>query len=143
MKNDLPKGWEWKHLGDITECLDSKRIPITKNKREKGDVPYYGANGIQGHIKEYIFNEELLLIAEDGGSWGPNERCAYMISGKSWVNNHAHVLRMKNEILIKFLEASKAVILTAFLTKFLEIFPLPQPISSILFPSFKFNNFSI
>ena len=99
------KDWEWKKLGQITECLDSKRIPVTKNQREKGDIPYYGANGIQGYVKEFIFDEELLLVAEDGGSWGQKEKCTYIIRGKSWVNNHAHVLRMKPAILIKFLEA--------------------------------------
>ena len=97
--------WEWKKLGEVTECLDSKRIPVTKNQREKGDVPYYGANGIQGYVKEFIFDEELLLLAEDGGSWGNNQKCTYIIRGKSWVNNHAHVLRMRPTILIKFLEA--------------------------------------
>src|SRR3989338_3939143 len=102
---DLPNGWEWKKLGQITECLDSKRIPVTKNQREKGDVPYYGANGVQGYVKEFIFDEELLLLAEDGGSWGKGQKCVYIIKGKSWVNNHAHVLRMKPFILIKFLEA--------------------------------------
>lgn len=102
--NKLPKGWEWKTIGEITECLDSKRIPVTKSKREEGEVPYYGANGIQGYVKEYIFDEELLLLAEDGGSWGKNQKCVNIIRGKSWVNNHAHVLRMRPSVLIKFLE---------------------------------------
>ena len=103
--NDLPKGWEWKTVGEITECLDSKRVPITKNLREEGEIPYYGANGIQGYVKDFIFDEELLLLAEDGGSWGKNQKCVNIIRGKSWVNNHAHVLRMKSSVLIKFLEA--------------------------------------
>lgn len=103
--NDLPKGWKWRKLGHITECLDSKRIPVTENQREKGNVPYYGANGVQGYVKEFIFDEELLLLAEDGGSWGKGQRCAYIIKGKSWVNNHAHILCMKPLILMKFLEA--------------------------------------
>ncbi|MCA9478177.1 MAG: restriction endonuclease subunit S [Nanoarchaeota archaeon] len=97
---------EWKtvKLCEITECLDSKRVPITKNQREEGEVPYYGANGLQGHVKGFIFDEELLLVAEDGGSWGAREKCTYIINGKSWVNNHAHVLRMKLPYLIKYLE---------------------------------------
>src|SRR3989344_7243611 len=103
--NKLVQTWEWKKIGQLTECLDSKRIPVTKNQREKGDVPYYGANGVQGYVKEFIFDEELLLLAEDGGSWGNNQKCTYIIRGKSWVNNHAHVLRMRPTILIKFLEA--------------------------------------
>ncbi len=104
LKMKLPKEWEWKKLGQIAECLDSKRVPVTKNLREKGTVPYYGANGIQGYVKEFIFDEELLLLAEDGGSWGKGQKCAYIIRGKSWVNNHAHVLRTKSFILIKLLE---------------------------------------
>jgi len=102
--SDLPQGWEWKTVGEITECLDSKRVPITKNLREEGEIPYYGANGIQGYVKNFIFDEELLLLAEDGGSWGKNQKCVNIIRGKSWVNNHAHVLRMKSNVLIKFLE---------------------------------------
>jgi restriction endonuclease S subunit len=105
-KKKLPSDWEWKRLGDITICLDSKRIPLNSKEREKkrGDIPYYGANGIVDYINEYLFDEELLLLAEDGGSWGGDEKCAYIIKGKSWVNNHAHILKIKNVINIKFLE---------------------------------------
>jgi len=92
---------EWKKvkLGDVCDILDSKRIPISEEKRIKGEYPYYGANGIQGYINDYIFDEELVLLAEDGGNFGSKTKpIAYKISGKTWVNNHAHVLKAKDEI---------------------------------------------
>lgn len=104
-KQKLPKGWKEVELKDITECLDNKRVPLNSSQRKKiqGSIPYYGANGKVDSINKHIFDEELLLLAEDGGSWGRNQTCAYIISGKSWVNNHAHVLRMKNETNINYL----------------------------------------
>ncbi len=92
-------------LGEIVDCLDSLRIPVSDEERQKrkGDIPYYGANGRVGVIDKSLFDEKLLLLSEDGGSWGPNERCAYIISGKSWVNNHAHVLRCRRNTDIRFL----------------------------------------
>ena len=93
---------EWKKvkLEDICDILDSRRIPISEEKRIKGKYPYYGANGIQGYINDYIFDEELVLLAEDGGNFGSKIKpIAYKINGKTWVNNHAHVLKAKNEII--------------------------------------------
>ena len=93
---------EWKKvkLEDICDILDSRRIPISEDKRIKGKYPYYGANGIQGYINDYIFDEELVLLAEDGGNFGSKIKpIAYKINGKTWVNNHAHVLKAKNEII--------------------------------------------
>ena len=93
---------EWKKvkLKDICDILDSRRIPISEEKRIKGKYPYYGANGIQGYINDYIFDEELVLLAEDGGNFGSKTKpIAYKINGKTWVNNHAHVLKAKNEII--------------------------------------------
>ena len=57
---------EWKALGEVVEILDSKRKPITKSKRVSGKYPYYGANGIQDYIDDYIFDGTFLLIGEDG-----------------------------------------------------------------------------
>lgn len=96
---------DYTELGKIVDCLDNQRAPISDEERQKrkGEVPYYGANGKVGYIDDFLFNEELLLLAEDGGSWGPNERCAYIVSGKSWVNNHAHVLRCGKNTDIRFL----------------------------------------
>ena len=76
-------------LGDVVEFLDSKRRPVTESDRRSGPYPYYGANGLQGTIDEYIFDEPLVLLAEDGGHFDDPERgIAYRVSGKTWVNNH-------------------------------------------------------
>ncbi len=94
MKNN----WPIKKLGEVVVFLDSKRKPVTKKDRNPGPYPYYGANGQQDSVADYIFDEELVLLAEDGGNFGSKSRpVAYRISGKSWVNNHAHVLRAKKE----------------------------------------------
>lgn len=83
-------------LEDCCDILDSMRVPITAKDRKKGSYPYYGANGIQDYVADYIFDDELVLLAEDGGNFGSEERpIAYRVSGKCWVNNHAHVLKPK------------------------------------------------
>ena len=89
-------GWEEKTLDQISENFDSKRIPITKNVRNKGNIPYYGASGIVDYVKDYIFNDDLLLVSEDGANLlARTYPIAFSISGKSWVNNHAHVLKFR------------------------------------------------
>lgn len=91
-------------MEDCCEILDSMRIPITASSREKGIYPYYGANGIQDYVSSYIFDDDLVLLAEDGGSFGSKTKpIAYRVSGKCWVNNHAHVLKPKEGMDIDFL----------------------------------------
>ena len=91
-------------LEDCCEILDSQRVPITASERVEGPYPYYGANGIQGHVAEYIFDDELVLLAEDGGNFGSKERpIAYRVSGKCWVNNHAHVLKPRAGLDVDYL----------------------------------------
>ena len=85
--------WEVKRLGEVSEILDNMRKPVTSTKRKPGPYPYYGASGAIDYIDEYIFDERLLLIGEDGAKWGPFEKTAFIVEGKYWVNNHAHVLR--------------------------------------------------
>jgi type I restriction enzyme S subunit len=96
--------WPVVELSEVTENLDSKRVPIKASERIEGPYPYYGANGQQGSVHDYIFDEPLILVAEDGGHFFDPERpIAYRIEGKSWVNNHAHVLRCKPDMNIAFL----------------------------------------
>ena len=91
-------------LEESCEILDSRRIPITASNRKEGPYPYYGANGIQDYVDDYIFDDELVLLAEDGGNFGSKERpIAYRVSGKCWVNNHAHVLKPKENIDVDYL----------------------------------------
>lgn len=87
-------------LGEVVEILDSRRKPITKHDREPGPYPYYGATGILDYVKDYIFDEPLVLVGEDGAKWGVGDKTAFPISGKTWVNNHAHVLRPKRDVLL-------------------------------------------
>lgn len=91
-------------ITDCCEILDSQRIPITASDRVSGPYPYYGANGIQDHVADYIFDDELVLLAEDGGNFGSKDRpIAYRVSGKCWVNNHAHVLKPKDGLNVDYL----------------------------------------
>ena len=91
-------------LEDCCEILDSMRIPITASERKSGSYPYYGANGIQDYVADYIFDDELVLLAEDGGNFGSKTKpIAYRVSGKCWVNNHAHVLKPKKDFNVDYL----------------------------------------
>lgn len=85
--------WEKKTIESTCKILNNLRKPLTSNFREKGEYPYYGASGIIDYVKDYIFNERLLLIGEDGAKWGAYEKTAFIAEGKYWVNNHAHVLK--------------------------------------------------
>lgn len=93
-----------KQIKDICEILDSQRIPITAKNRKSGNIPYYGANGVQDYVEDYIFDDELVLVAEDGGNFGSKTKpIAYRVSGKCWVNNHAHVLKPKEMVDVDYL----------------------------------------
>ncbi len=96
----MKKGWEIKKLGELCEVLDRKRKPITQRDRIAGNYPYYGATGILDYVHEYIFDERLILIGEDGAKWGAGENTAFIAEGKYWVNNHAHVIRPYNSIVL-------------------------------------------
>lgn len=89
--------WPAKTLPNISENLDRMRVPITTKDREPGDIPYYGASGVVDHVAGHIFDDDLLLISEDGANLlARTYPIAFSISGKAWVNNHAHVLRFKD-----------------------------------------------
>lgn len=92
--SDFPE-WEEKKLGECCDILDSKRKPISKENRVLGKYAYYGSTNIQDYINEYLFDEPLVLLAEDAGPFDDfwNKAIAQFATGKFWVNNHAHVLR--------------------------------------------------
>jgi len=103
-KVKIKSKWEIVKIGDLIEVLDNQRIPVSQNERRNGKYPYYGATGIVDYIDKYIFDETLVLIGEDGAKWGKNENSSFSVSGKFWVNNHAHVLRPnKSKLLDKYL----------------------------------------
>lgn len=88
------EGWKEKKLGQVVDFLDEQRRPIEAGKREAGQFPYYGASGIVDYVKGYIFDEELILLSEDGANiLDRNYRICFLARGKYWVNNHAHVLK--------------------------------------------------
>ena len=102
----IPKGWEVKSLGDIIDIHDSKRIPLSKNKREKMDkiYPYYGAASLMDYVDNYIFDGIYVLMGEDGTVIDENGYpILQYVWGKFWVNNHAHVLTGKNKISEEFI----------------------------------------
>jgi type I restriction enzyme, S subunit len=94
------EGWEVRKLGEIVDILDNLRIPLNDKQREnmKGDIPYCGANGIVDYVDDFVIDDEIILMAEDGGYFDEfkTRPIAYRIKGKCWVNNHAHILKSKN-----------------------------------------------
>ena len=91
--------WETRPLRDLADCLDHMRVPLNEAQRRQmpGPYPYCGANGIVDHIADYVLDDDVILIAEDGGHFEEHAHrpIAYRMTGKIWVNNHAHVLRAK------------------------------------------------
>lgn len=119
-------------LGEIVEILDSKRRPISKKDRKQGPYPYYGATGIVDYIDGYIFDEELVLVGEDGAKWKSMDNTAFTIKGKTWVNNHAHVLRPNNEI-----------VLNQFLIYYLRFKDLSEFVKGITVPKLNQTNLKL
>lgn len=92
----LPENWCWTYLTKAAECLDNFRKPINATERagRNGNVPYYGATGQVGWIDDFLTDEDLVLLGEDGAPFlDLIKDKAYLITGKAWVNNHAHILR--------------------------------------------------
>ena len=87
-------------LGELCEILDSKRVPIRESERKKGEYPYYGATGILDYVEGYLFDEKLVLVGEDGAKWDKGDKTAFIAERKYWVNNHAHVLRPKRDLIL-------------------------------------------
>ena len=100
-----PKGWIRQRLDQVCENLDSRRVPITSTDRKAGNYPYYGASGIVDYVEDYIFDEDILLISEDGANLVMRSTpIAFSVSGKVWVNNHAHVVRFESKATQKYIE---------------------------------------
>ena len=99
-----PKGVEYRRLEKCCNILDNKRKPVKKGAREKGEYPYYGANGIQDYVSDYIFDGKFVLVGEDGSvinvSGNPIVNWA---EGKIWVNNHAHIIEEIDGVSLRYL----------------------------------------
>ncbi|EKD49197.1 MAG: hypothetical protein ACD_63C00230G0003 [uncultured bacterium] len=115
--------WPMVELGEVVEILDSKRKPITKSDRKAGQFPYYGATGILDYVHDYIFDERLVLIGEDGAKWGVGDKTAFIAEGKYWVNNHAHVVR-----------PTKGKLIDTFLVSYLNNIDLSPFITGVTVP---------
>ncbi len=107
MSSVVPEGWSKNTINECCEILDSQRVPVNSEERakRKGDYPYYGANGVQGFIDDYIFEGDAILLAEDGGNFDQyaDRPIAQWVTGKFWVNNHAHILRAKDNATDKWI----------------------------------------
>ncbi len=105
INNENKQNIKWVTLEDIAINCDSQRKPVTKEKRSKGQYPYYGASGIVDYVDDYIFDGDYLLISEDGANLLARVTpIAFSIAGKNWVNNHAHVLKFANKYQQKYVE---------------------------------------
>jgi type I restriction enzyme S subunit len=130
--------WEERNLGRVAENLDNRRVPITSGERVAGKIPYYGASGVVDYVKGFIFDEDLLCVSEDGANLvARTYPIAFPISGKTWVNNHAHVLRFENPCTQKFVDVYlNSIKLDDFITgmaqpklnkAMLDSIPIPWP----------------
>lgn len=99
-----PDGVEYKPLEKCCEILDKKRKPVAKSARISGEYPYYGANGIQDYVSDYIFDGEFVLVGEDGSViTDKGTPVVTWASGKIWVNNHAHIISEINGVLLRYI----------------------------------------
>ncbi len=130
--------WAFRKLRHVAVNLDNLRVPITSSERAIGDTPYYGASGVVDYVSGFIFNEDLLCVSEDGANLvARTYPIAFPISGKAWVNNHAHVLRFESTYTQKFVEVYlNSIKLDDFITgmaqpklnkAMLDSIPIPYP----------------
>ncbi len=93
-------------LRRVVRCLDGKRIPLNQEERSSmsGPIPYWGANGVVDWIDDYLFDEDLVLLGEDGAPFGDSGKdVAFRVTGRVWVNNHIHVLKPRANVEARFL----------------------------------------
>ncbi|WP_145331868.1 restriction endonuclease subunit S [Paenibacillus xylanexedens] len=130
--------WEISPLSEVCKNLDSRRVPIAEKDRKKGSTPYFGASGIVDYVDGFIFDELLLCVSEDGANLiSRTYPIAFSISGKTWVNNHAHVLKFENNYTQVLVESYlNNINLSEFLTGMaqpklnrakLDTIPIPLP----------------
>jgi type I restriction enzyme S subunit len=102
----IPAHWEVKKLAWLTACLDGRRVPLNAEERSRmqGEYPYWGASSIVDYVDKWLFDEELVLLGEDGAPFFDRTKpVAFRVCGKVWVNNHAHVLRPGRQVDAAFL----------------------------------------
>lgn len=109
----------WIPLSEISENCDKSRKPIKKEKRIAGKTPYYGASGVVDYVDGFTHEGDYLLLSEDGANLlARSMPIAYQISGRNWINNHAHVLRIENANLRQLVEMYlNSISLEPYITK--------------------------
>lgn len=101
---DIPAGWKVSKLKRFITCFDGMRKPVDSGERIPGPYPYWGAGSITDHVNDYIFDEEIILLGEDGAPFFDSTRpVAFLVNEKVWVNNHIHVLKTKEDMDSRFL----------------------------------------
>ena len=104
IKNKCPNGVKFLDLEKCCNILDNKRKPVTKSARKAGEYPYYGANGIQDYVADYIFDGKYVLVGEDGSVINENGNpIVTWAEGKIWVNNHAHIIEEIEGVSLRYL----------------------------------------
>ena len=106
VNREIPDGCKIKELGDCINIFDNLRVPLSRSEREKkkGDIPYYGATSVMGYVNDFLFDDEYILLAEDGSVMNDKGMpIVQFIWGKTWVNNHAHVIQAKNKLHNEFI----------------------------------------
>lgn len=124
LKREIPEGWENTSIGEITDIFDSMRVPLSKQEREKmkGEIPYYGATGIMDYVNNYIFDGDYILLAEDGSVMDEKGfPIVQYIWGKTWVNNHAHVIKSKSDVLEYLFQLLKTIPVVNILTGSIQL----------------------
>ena len=115
----LPAHWETAKVTHLLESLNRKRIPVSSTERAKmqGEYPYYGASGVIDHVDDYLFEEPLILVAEDGANlFSRSTPLAFVARGRYWVNNHAHILRPRYEPLEYWAYVLRSIIYDPWIT---------------------------
>ena len=103
--NTNDRNWNVVKLNTTCDNLDYQRRPITAKDRIDGDIPYYGASGVVDYVQDYIFDGDYLLVSEDGANLEVRHTpIAFSIKGKTWVNNHAHILKFEHYCTQVFME---------------------------------------
>ena len=118
LKREIPESWEVKELRDRVNIYDSLRVPLSKSEREKiiGTIPYYGATSVMGYVNDYLFDDDYILLAEDGSVMDEKGMpIVQFIWGKTWVNNHAHVIqavhKLQNEFIFQLVKMIPVVLI--------------------------------
>ena len=91
---EIPENWQVTKIKYFFDCLDGRRVPVDSAERVNGPYPYWGAGSITDYVDKYLFDEEIILLGEDGAPFFDHTRpVAFLINERVWVNNHIHVLK--------------------------------------------------